>query len=85
VTPIKTFEDLLATARDFEDEPLETVTGQLFTVWVFRDRELVFTPVSTGNRQSDGRKAQERFLVDTRQLEACDPRTTPASAGMPLT
>jgi hypothetical protein len=46
VKPIKTFDDLLAVAREFEDQPLETVTGQLFTVRVFRDRELVFTPVS---------------------------------------
>jgi hypothetical protein len=63
VTPITTFDDLIALARRLEDEPLETVTGRLFTVRVFRDRELVFTPVSTGVGQSEGRKAQERFLA----------------------
>lgn len=60
---VRTFEDLLELARRFEDEPLETVTGRPFTVRVFRDRELVFTPVSSGYGQSDGRKAQERFLA----------------------
>ena len=60
---IDTYDDLLRLARRFEDQPLETVTGRLFTVRVFRDRELVFTPISTGVGQSDGRKAQERFLA----------------------
>jgi hypothetical protein len=60
---VRTFEDLLRLARRFEDRPLETVTGRLFTVRVFRDSELVFTPVSSGLGQSDGRKAQERFLA----------------------
>jgi hypothetical protein len=61
--PVATFEDLLELARSREDEPLSTVTGRLFTVRVFRDRELVFTPISSGVGQSDGRKAQERFLA----------------------
>lgn len=60
---VRTFDELLELARRFEDEPLETVTGRQFTVRVFRDRELVFTPVSSGFGQSDGRKAQERFLA----------------------
>ncbi len=60
---IANVDDLLDLARRLEDQPLETVTGRLFTVRVFRDRELVFTPVSTGVGQSDGRKAQERFLA----------------------
>jgi hypothetical protein len=60
---VRTFDDLLALARRFEDEPLQTVTGRQFTVRVFRDRELVFTPISSGYGQSDGRKAQERFLA----------------------
>ena len=38
---IDTYDDLLRLARRFEDQPLE---GRLFTVRVFRDRELVFTP-----------------------------------------
>jgi hypothetical protein len=63
VGAIRTFEDLLKLARRFEDEPIETVTGRLFTVRVFRDRELVFTPLSSGLSQSDGRRAQERFLA----------------------
>ena len=73
--PIRTFEELLETARRFEDQPLETVTGRLFTVRVFRDRELVFTPISTGNGQSDGRRAQERFLarfLETGSLRPAD-------------
>ena len=60
---IRSLEDLLERARDFEDVPLETVTGRLFTVRVFRDRELVFTPVSSGLGQSDGRRAQQRFVA----------------------
>jgi hypothetical protein len=63
VTSVRTFRDLLDVARRLEDEPLETVTGRQFTVRVFRDKELVFTPVSSGYGQSDGRKAQERFLA----------------------
>jgi hypothetical protein len=75
VTSVRAFEDLLDVARRLEDEPLETVTGRQFTVRVFRDRELVFTPVSSGIGQSDGRKAQERFLaryLETRSLRPSD-------------
>lgn len=63
MSSVRTFEDLLDLARRLEDEPLETVTGRVFTVRVFRDKELVFTPVSSGFGQSDGRKAQERFFA----------------------
>ena len=60
---ISTFDDLLDLGRRFEDQPIETVTGRLFTVRVFQDRELVFTPVSSGVGQTEGRKGQERFLA----------------------
>ena len=63
MTSVRTFEDLLEIARRFEDEPLETVTGAAVHRLVFRDKELGFTPVSSGYSQSDGRKAQERFLA----------------------
>jgi hypothetical protein len=56
-----TYEELLQLARRFQDEPLETVTGKLFTVGVYLDCPF-FTPVSTGNGQSDGRRAAERFV-----------------------
>lgn len=69
----RTFEDLLALARRLEDQPLETVTGRVFTVRVFRDRELVFTPIASGIGQSDGRKAQERFLARYRETGSLRP------------
>lgn len=75
MTPVKTFEDLLEVARRLEDQPLETVTGRQFTVRLFRDRELVFAPISTGLGQSEGRKGQERFLaryLETRSLRPSD-------------
>ncbi len=59
--PAMTYEDLLQLARRFQDEPLETVTGKMFTVGVYLDCPF-FTPVSTGIGQSDGRKAAERFV-----------------------
>jgi hypothetical protein len=57
-----TYDELLDLAARFEDQPLETVTGRLFTVGRYRD-SLVFTPASSGLGQSDGRKAAERFLA----------------------
>ena len=66
---------MLVFARRFEDEPLETLTDRPFTVRVFRDKELVFTPVSSGFGQSDGRNAQERLLtryVETGSLRPSD-------------
>jgi hypothetical protein len=56
-----TYDELFALARSLGDRPLETVTGREFTVSTYRD-SIVFTPASSGNGQSDGRKAAERFL-----------------------
>jgi hypothetical protein len=56
-----TYDELIALARRLEGRTLETVTGRGFTVGIYRD-SLIFTPSSTGNGQSDGRKAAERFL-----------------------
>ena len=56
-----TYEELLALARRFEGETLETVTGKPFTVGVALECPF-FTPASSGYGQSDGRKAAERFL-----------------------
>ncbi|HYO42097.1 MAG TPA: hypothetical protein VES19_02760 [Candidatus Limnocylindrales bacterium] len=57
-----TYERLLQLARDLADRPLTTVTGREYTVGIYRD-SLVFTPVSSGIGQSDGRKAAERFVA----------------------
>jgi hypothetical protein len=57
-----TYAELLALGTRLADQPLETVTGRLFTVGTYRD-SLVFTPTSSGIGQSDGRKAAERFLA----------------------
>lgn len=56
-----TYEELLAIARRYEGQTLTTVTGREFTVGIYRDCPF-FTPASSGNGQSDGRKAAERFL-----------------------
>ena len=56
-----TYEELLDLARRLQGRRLETVTGRHFRVGVYRDTPF-FTPESTGNGQSDGRKAAERFL-----------------------
>ncbi len=60
---IRSLDDLLELARAFEDEPLETVTGRLFTVRVSRFRELVFTPLSSGIGQTEGRAGHQRFVA----------------------
>jgi hypothetical protein len=70
---IETFEDLLELAEGLGDEPIETVTGRLFTVRVFHGRELVFTPISTGLGRSDGRRAQERFFNQYRATGSLRP------------
>ncbi len=57
-----TYDELLELARRLEDQPISTVTGRTFTVGIYLD-SLVFTPVSSGLGQSDGRKAAERFLA----------------------
>jgi hypothetical protein len=56
-----TYEELLELARRNEGKPLQTMTGKGFTVGIYRDCPF-FTPASSGNGQSDGRKAAERFL-----------------------
>jgi hypothetical protein len=56
-----TYDDLLALARRFEGQTLETVTGRRFRVGVYLDCPF-FTPESTGRGQSDGRAAAERFV-----------------------
>lgn len=61
-TPAMTYDELLDLARRCEGAILETVTGRTFTVGIYLDCPF-FTPASTGNGQSDGRKAAERFLA----------------------
>jgi hypothetical protein len=56
-----TYDELLGLARRWSDRPISTVTGREFTVGIYLD-SLVFTPVSSGIGQSDGRRAAERFL-----------------------
>ena len=56
-----TYEELLELARKNQGQALETVTGKRFTVGIYRDCPF-FTPASSGNGQSDGRRAAERFL-----------------------
>ena len=67
-----TYDELLALARQFEDQPIATVTGRTFTVGVYRD-SLVFTPSSSGLGQSDGRKAAERFLARFNDIHSLRP------------
>jgi hypothetical protein len=56
-----TYDELLAIAGRLEGRTLETITGRRFRVGVFRDHAF-FTPESTGNGQTDGRAAHERFI-----------------------
>jgi hypothetical protein len=56
-----TYDELLATARRFEGQTLETVTGRRFKVGI-SPYGLFFTPESSGYGQTDGRRAHERFL-----------------------
>jgi hypothetical protein len=56
-----TYEDLVAIARRFEGQTLDTVTGKRFKVGI-SPHELFFTPESSGYGQSDGRRAHERFV-----------------------
>jgi hypothetical protein len=57
-----TYDELLGLARRFADQPLTTVTGREFIVGIYLD-SIVFTPISSGVGQSDGRKAAERWLA----------------------
>ncbi|MGH2488833.1 MAG: hypothetical protein ACRDFR_04370 [Candidatus Limnocylindria bacterium] len=56
-----TYDELVALARRFEGQTLETITGKRFTVGVALECPF-FTPSSSGWGQSDGRKAAERFV-----------------------
>ena len=57
-----TYAELLALARRYEGQTLETITGKQFEVGIYMDCP-VFTPLSSGLGQSDGRKAAERFVA----------------------
>jgi hypothetical protein len=57
-----TYAELLELARRYDGQMLETVTGKAFTVGTYMDCP-VFTPLSSGLGQSDGRKAAERFAA----------------------
>ncbi len=69
-----TYDELVAIARAYEGQTLETVTGKRFKVGI-SPRELFFTPESSGYGQSDGRRAHERFVDhynDTGSLQPSD-------------
>ena len=67
-----TYDELLDLARRLEDHPISTVTGRTFTVGIYLD-SLVFTPVSSGLGQSDGRKAAEWFLARYNEIGSLRP------------
>lgn len=67
-----TYEQLLALARRFEGQTLETVTGKKFTVGIYLDCPF-FTPASSGYGQSDGRRAAERFLARYNEIRSLRP------------
>jgi len=71
--PGLTYEALLALARRFEGQTLETVTGKKFTVGVALECPF-FTPASSGWGQSDGRKAAERFVARHNEIGTTRPR-----------
>ena len=66
------YDELLALARRFEGQTLETVTGKKFTVGIYRDCPF-FTPASSGYGQSDGRKAAERFVERFNEIGSLRP------------
>lgn len=68
-----TYDELLALARRFEGQSLETVTGRRFTVGIYMDCPY-FTPTSSGWGQSDGRKAAERFVARYNEIGTMRPR-----------
>jgi hypothetical protein len=57
-----TYRELLELAKRYDGQVLETVTGKESTVGVYLACPF-FTPTSSGNGQSDGRKAAERFVA----------------------
>jgi hypothetical protein len=67
-----TYDELVALARRFEGQTLETVTGKQFTVGVALECPF-FTPASSGYGQSDGRKAAERFVTRYNQIGSLRP------------
>ena len=67
-----TYEELIAIARRFEGQTLETVTGKRFKVGI-SPHELFFTPESSGFGQSDGRRAHERFLEHYNETGSLQP------------
>ena len=67
-----TYDELLALARRFEGDTLETVTGMPFTVGIYMDVPF-FTPASSGYGQSDGRKAAEKFLARYNEIGSLRP------------
>ncbi len=62
MTDALTYAHLLDLARRAEGRTLETVSGKKFTVGTYMDCP-VFTPLSSGYGQSDGRRAAERFVA----------------------
>jgi hypothetical protein len=77
-----TYQELLELAHAAEGQELETVTGKVFRVGVYRDCPF-FTPDSSGYGQSDGRKAAEAFLArynDTGSLRPGDYSTITRNA-----
>ena len=77
-----TFAELLALARRLDGASLETVTGKRFVVGVYRDCPF-FTPESSGQGRSDGRKAAEAFLSrynETGSLRPVDYRDVTVNA-----
>ena len=57
-----TYDDLVALARRFEGQTLETVTGKAFTAGISPTGEIFFTPASSGWGQTEGRKGHHRFV-----------------------
>jgi hypothetical protein len=66
------YDDLLALARRFEGQTLETVTGKRFRVGIYLDCPF-FTPESSGYGQSDGRAAAERFVARFNEIGSLRP------------
>ena len=66
------YDELLALARRFEGQTLETVTGKKFSVGIYRDCPF-FTPASNGYGQSDERKAVERFVERFNEIGSLRP------------
>lgn len=70
-----TYAELLALARRFEGQTLETVTGKKFMVGVSSAENCpFFTPMSSGWGQTDGRKAAERFVDRYNRLGSLRPK-----------